>query len=323
MALGSWRFILAFLVAISHLWQNMIHGPAAYAVWGFFLISGYLMTFVMQTKYHQGAIGLRNYAVNRFLRIFPAYFIVCLLGYFTLKILPGYGILPSALNPAFFMPEGWKDWLVNLTLLPIWPVGHWLVPVAGALSTEVGVYLLIPLIAPSRHAAWLGLIFSAYINLQLGIEPAQFAVRYSQFHTCFMAFCFGGLVCHYRAQLKPFAAPRLSSFIWVVHCLIWLKWDSWPWTWGLYASLPLTAWVLISFFERKAAPWDRWLGDLSYPIYLLHTVVGIWFFGWADQQRSFLFFAVSIVTTLLLSALIVVGVDRKIDRFKQYDVKVK
>ena len=35
--IGTWRFFLSFLVAISHLYGNMIHGPAAYAVWGFCL----------------------------------------------------------------------------------------------------------------------------------------------------------------------------------------------------------------------------------------------------------------------------------------------
>ena len=44
---GMWRFFLAFLVVISHLWAGMLDGPAAYAVWGFFILSGYLMTFVL------------------------------------------------------------------------------------------------------------------------------------------------------------------------------------------------------------------------------------------------------------------------------------
>lgn len=49
--LGTWQFFLAFVVVISHLWAGMIDGPAAYAVWGFFVLSGYLMTLVLTTKY--------------------------------------------------------------------------------------------------------------------------------------------------------------------------------------------------------------------------------------------------------------------------------
>jgi hypothetical protein len=37
-SLGTWRFFLAFVVVISHLWAGMIDGPAAYAVWGFFVL---------------------------------------------------------------------------------------------------------------------------------------------------------------------------------------------------------------------------------------------------------------------------------------------
>ena len=118
MSLGTWRFFLAFLVAISHLWSDMIHGPAAYAVWGFFLISGYLMTHVVKQKYGWSRSGLKDYAVNRFLRIYPAYFLACLMGYLALKLMPNINIQPSLLNPEFVMPEDWRDWLANLTLFP-------------------------------------------------------------------------------------------------------------------------------------------------------------------------------------------------------------
>ena len=58
--LGTFRFFLAFLVAISHLWENMIGGPAAYAVWGFFVLSGFLMTLILTTKYGFTKQGIQN-----------------------------------------------------------------------------------------------------------------------------------------------------------------------------------------------------------------------------------------------------------------------
>jgi peptidoglycan/LPS O-acetylase OafA/YrhL len=101
MSLGVWRFFLAFLVAISHLWDGMIHGPAAYAVWGFFLISGYLMTVGLLTRYGEGWAGLLDYAINRFLRIYPTYYIACLFGALALFLMPKFGVTLSLLNPAF------------------------------------------------------------------------------------------------------------------------------------------------------------------------------------------------------------------------------
>ncbi|MCI1709030.1 MAG: hypothetical protein LKM39_00445 [Chiayiivirga sp.] len=63
---GTWRLFLALLVGASHLWVDMVAGPAAYAVWGFFVLSGYLMTHVLSTKYGFSARGLAGYAHNRF-----------------------------------------------------------------------------------------------------------------------------------------------------------------------------------------------------------------------------------------------------------------
>lgn len=317
MSLGTWRFFLAFLVAISHLWAQMIHGPAAYAVWGFFLISGYLMTHVVKHKYGWTPSGLRDYAVNRFIRIYPAYALACAAGYWALNWLPSSGIQPAELNPEFVLPTHWRDWLTNLTLLPFWGSGRLLVPVSNALSIEVGVYLLIPLMAAAPACALLGVILSGVLNWQLGLTPEQFGIRYSGFLTCFMAFGIGSWVCHYKLMLEKFAHPIASSVAWLAHGTVWLLWGVWPWTWGLYFSLFLTAWVLISFVDRQPSAWDKWLGDLSYPVYLFHTTVGIAFFGWFDNQRSFNFFMASFWTTMVLCWAVVVLIDKPLQRIKR------
>ncbi|MGX4514728.1 hypothetical protein ACWJV6_21025, partial [Clostridioides difficile] len=111
------------------------HGPAAYAVWGFFILSGYLMTHVLCFKYGHEEGGLRDYAFNRFLRIYPAYAVAVVAGAATLYILPRIGVLPSALNPQFVRPHGALEWLSNAFLLPI-PTPGLFVPVAGALAVE-------------------------------------------------------------------------------------------------------------------------------------------------------------------------------------------
>jgi len=317
MSLGTWRFFLAFLVVISHLWADMIHGPAAYAVWGFFLISGYLMTYVVKHKYGWSLSGLKDYAINRFLRIYPAYGLACFLGYLALTLLPDMGVQPADINPEFILPSHWRDWLTNLTLFSFWGSSRLLVPVSSALSVEVGVYLLIPVMAAAPSAALLGLILSGILNWQLGLTPEQFGLRYSGFLTCFMAFGVGSLVCHYKPQLEKLASPIVSTLAWLTHCTVWLFWGIWPWTLGLYVSLILTAWVLISFVDRNPSVFDKWLGDLSYPVYLFHTTVGVALFGLFKQQRSFSFFMASFVGTLLLCWAVVVLIDKPMQRIKR------
>lgn len=317
--LGTWRFFLAVLVAISHLWEGMIHGPAAYAVWGFFILSGYLMTYVLCFKYGTSKIGLRDYAFNRFLRIYPAYAVAVVAGALTLYVLPKIDVFPSALNPQFLSPHTTIEWLSNIFLLPISTPGLF-VPVAGALAVEVGAYVLMPLMAVNRSAAWLGFILSAALNLKYGLGLDSFGERYSGFLTCFMAFSTGSLLSQYSELLSWFRAPRLSPTLWVLHCLIWLWFPYWPWTYGLYASLLLSAWVVLSLAPVKQSRVDQWLGDMSYPIYLFHTTAAIWLVAIGMQMRSFSFFCVAFVITMLVSWLVIRLVDEPLAGLKKKSV---
>lgn len=115
--LGTFRFFLAFLVAISHLWKNMLHGPAAYAVWGFFVLSGFLMTLVLTKKYGTTPSGIKHYAFNRFLRIYPSYMLVCIIGIMVLLALRGSET--TVLNPQFYFPKTYADYLHNLFMTPL------------------------------------------------------------------------------------------------------------------------------------------------------------------------------------------------------------
>lgn len=119
LGLGSWRFLLAFFVAISHLYKDMIGGPAAYSVWGFFVLSGFLMTEILKNKYGFGLNGLKQYGFNRFLRIYPLYYLSLIIGILTLYLLAKYNIEPKILNPQFYYPESLYSWFVNISLLPL------------------------------------------------------------------------------------------------------------------------------------------------------------------------------------------------------------
>jgi len=306
---GTWRFFLASLVAISHLWAGMIEGYAAYAVWGFFVLSGYLMTYVLRNKYGFDFQGLKAYAFNRFLRIMPSYWAVLILGIITIVVLTPLGIDLPKLNPQFAMPHG-REWLFPLTLLPIFIGSNIPVPVANALGVEVGVYILIPFMAQHRSAAWLGMLLGLFINYQYGFGVPSFPARYSEFLPCFLPFAIGSLVAHYINQLRRFSYPRLSWLVWIIHGLLWFKFGSWPWTYGLYFSIILSSWVVVSMDTDRSSSLDKFLGDLSYPVYLIHTTVAAWLLGYYGYTRTFSFFAWSFLGTLFLSWMIIILVDK-------------
>jgi peptidoglycan/LPS O-acetylase OafA/YrhL len=317
---GSWRLLLAILVALSHLWSGMIDGFAAYAVWGFFVLSGYLMTYVLRNKYGFEAPGLRAYAYNRFIRIMPTYYLAAVVGVVTIIALKNCVDL-TRLNPQFAMPHG-RQWLNPLTLLPVFTGSNLPVPVSGALATEVGMYLLMPFMARSRTSAWLALILGVVANATIGFDVHSFPARYTHFETCLFAFAAGSLTGHYIDSLRRFAWPAVALIVWVVHGLIWLKWDQWPWRYGLYSSVLLSAWVVVSLDVRRNSALDKLLGDWSYPVYLFHTVVAAWLLPWFGYGRPLNFFLLAFVLTIAVSWLVVVVLDRPLARLKRPGLRV-
>lgn len=314
--LGTWRLYLAGLVAISHLWSGMIDGPAAYAVWGFFVLSGYVNTYVLQTRYNARPGSLGRFALNRFLRIYPGYAAAFLMGLVTLRCLPLSGADPAALNPQFLLPHGLAEWLGNLLMLPV-PQRALPVPVAAALFTEVGAYALMPLLASGRPAAWSGFIVALTANLQLGLGVDSFIPRYCGFATGLLPFAVGALACHYRGSLRLVRRPGISMMAWNLHGLVWLWQPYWPWTLGLYASVLLSGWVVVSLAPRRSGPMDRLAGDLSYPVYLLHTTVGAWLLPWFGTARHLSFAVAACGLTLLAAGALLVMVDHPIQRLRR------
>lgn len=313
--LGTFRLFLALCVAFSHLWDDMLPGPAAYAVWGFFVLSGFLMTLILTKKYGTDKQGIKNYAFNRFLRIYPSYFIVSFAGAIVLMVYSANGMDSTVLNPAFMMPSSITQWIGNFIMNPF-GTNQELVPVAHALYVEVWAYMLMPFAAKSKTAAWLGFVIVFLLNYQIGFSLDTFADRYSNFSSSILGFFVGSLCLHYFDNLKRFAMPMISVLVWCIHAMIWWYHDPWPWTYGLYTSLFFSAWVVISLFPIKVGATDKLLGDMSYLVYLIHTTVGMCVFGWFGS-RSIEFCTLSVAITFAISLIMIYTIERPLqNKFK-------
>lgn len=320
LGLGTFRFVLAMFVAVTHLWAAAPHGFAAYAVWGFFALSGFLMTCVLLDKYGFSAAGLRAYATNRFLRIFPPYYAALLLGMVAVWWLRSRGVDPTQLNPEFGIPHSAQGWLFPLTLFPGFGREAMPIAVANALGIEVGFYLLMPFMARWRAVAWAFLVCGLGQIAWFGLRTESFALRYATFWPCCLAFALGALVAHYRSSLRRVAMPGASVALWLTNSLAWFRWSAWPWKSGLYVATLLSAWVVVSVHERPQSRLDRWLGDLSYPVYLLHTVCGGFAMLAIAPVRGAAFALFSLLLTLAMSVLFVVLLDRPLQRIKRKPV---
>src|SRR5438105_3314001 len=77
-ALDGLRMVSAFLVVLYH--SGFEHVPGGHGVLAFFVISGFLITWLLlQEEARRGAVSLRLFYVRRTLRIFPAFYAFWLL----------------------------------------------------------------------------------------------------------------------------------------------------------------------------------------------------------------------------------------------------
>ncbi len=155
--------------------------------YGVFVLNVFLMSLVLTKKYGFSPSGLKDYAQNRFLRIYPSYIFSVILGIGVLFVLKRYHFETTVLNPAFQRPGSLYEFIGNFLMIPF-AVGGLFVPVASALFVEVWAYALMPFMAYSRHAAILGFLITLAGNIQYGITPESFPIRYSGFATGLLPF---------------------------------------------------------------------------------------------------------------------------------------
>jgi peptidoglycan/LPS O-acetylase OafA/YrhL len=160
---GSLRFLLAYLVILSHLvGTEYVAHIGFYAVRGFFIISGLMMTAALNEVY--GFDGLRFWT-NRALRLLPPYYLVCALTLLAIAIAPG-----QAANYLKFWRgvPGAGDLLINLTVLPLqFPYGSFrFIPPFWSVAIEIDMYLLLFLIV-SRRMSWALIALVAGLSFQL------------------------------------------------------------------------------------------------------------------------------------------------------------
>src|SRR5437773_8244692 len=111
---GALRFLLAYLVVLSHLVGSidMVHF-GFYAVRGFFVLSGFVITAALNEVYRFD--GMRFWT-NRALRLLPPYYVICA---------ATLGILILFPEPTGQFSALWKhdahsgDVLSNLLILPL------------------------------------------------------------------------------------------------------------------------------------------------------------------------------------------------------------
>ncbi|WP_080425907.1 acyltransferase family protein [Burkholderia ubonensis] len=277
--LGALRTFLALIVMAAHLgrWTDL---TATYAVSTFFVISGYLMTATLHLNYGFGASGFFRFFMNRFLRLYPMYWVAAGMSVLLIALEPA---LAEAYHRNFLLPDSLRSWAglaINWYWRPDFPmpnkasVSH-VVPPAWALAVEFAMYVVLALgVARNIKTGVLCLLAGALfhvamahdVNERLYAIPAA-ALPYG------IGICLYFAVKAYRTNIGMYtsiaATCLYGGFICALH-LLPLDAAGFPYYLNL-AAFAVTLFFIVSATEGSNFRWiDRNIGGLSYPIYLIH-----------------------------------------------------
>jgi len=315
--LGTFRLILALLVALSHAGVAIAgFNPGVVAVVCFYLISGYVMTGLLRDHYPD-LRRVPHFYLDRALRLFPQYLAVAGL---TLAWFLATGTQTSFLQHS---PQ-WNDLFANLVVVPLnyfmfnGTDRFTLIPPAWSLGAEIQFYLLIPLLLLLRlrlAAFLLGLaVFGAAAWGTLHTDT----FGYRLLPGVLVFFLLGSAL--YDARNAPgrrgmgivVAGVGASvAFAFVLARTGHLMSPYNPETLiGLVIGLPLL-WWLGRLPQRSL---DNRLGDLSYGVFLNHFLIQWALAGQPVGKRELLAY---LAASLVLSALTQRLVERPVLRWRR------
>lgn len=308
--MGSLRFLLALAVAGGHAASMFGFAatwimPGSRAVQIFYIISGFLMAMILNGKYADTPRGNWIFYTNRGVKIFAPYLVIlavtlatCLLS----KVLTGNALL---LNPwfteagnmtfatwafailtnIFIVGQEWGFLLIyragslffDLQAFEHPPMATQFIVIlpAWTLSIELLFYVLAPFIL-RRNVVLIFII--AYLIYRLRFEAYSLGFNSEATTYRFFPFEVGlflwGAVCFKIGTALPSINKQIAAAITVALILTvtFLPPDLGKGQHRLYFWIGLFLPVLLEFGRRYR--WDRSLGELSYPLYLVHWPVG-------------------------------------------------
>ncbi len=325
---GLYRTVLALMVVLLHI--GGVPWTGGYAVYAFYMLSGYLMTMIMHRTYGYSLVGVGKYVLNRFLRIYPLYWVSALIS-LVLIVALGEGYTSDFIKYMRY-PDAWTDVVKNVLLLFPTVDTTRLTPPAWALTVELCFYLLIAL-GLSKHEKitllWLGVSILYHVM-------AWFAGwdRYFSVFSASLPFALGATIYFYRDKLLAYLfphgiAPYVPMLIFALACINWYLGFLLTRSHGLffYTNIMLCALMLLVLSDAQSLPWmskkaDQWWGDFSYPIYLVHYQVALVVMFVLQQQGMNIsrpdmrLFWWSLPAVFLAAWLLTLGVERPIERLR-------
>jgi peptidoglycan/LPS O-acetylase OafA/YrhL len=305
--MGLIRFLLSISVLLAHYKPILDLGfiGSELAVESFFVISGFYMTMILNEKYIDSSFN-KLFFRNRFLKIYPIYFIVLLMAIFTcayiqlnhdnLNIFECYKNIGSNLITWFilifsniiifgqdilmFFNIDSIDGHISLAIYGNFNAHSFLfLPQSWSLSIELLFYLIAPYILRKKISfVFVFLLLSFLIRvlifdfLQLNFDPWS----YRFFPAEFLFFLLGYFA--YKIEIKELEKYSFYLLIFILSFTVFYY--KIPLYGGLHIETLKQFYLCIIIISLKPifkltkdSKIDLFLGELSYPIYLIHTIV--------------------------------------------------
>jgi peptidoglycan/LPS O-acetylase OafA/YrhL len=350
--MGLIRILLSIAVIITHTAPlfGLVMTGAALAFMIFFVLSGFYMALILSEKYTMKG-SFKLFLGNRLLRLYPVYWVALAasvvmavishaafgnglhlapwfefgdkLSPFTIVYLVVANIIFIGQPLLFFANIDLGSGAIVPTVNPeAHPMLAWMFLViahAWTLDLEITFYLLAPLLVKLR-TRWLAAIMCvslgvrAYLHLA-GFPGEPWMLRFFPSELCF--FVLGMLAYRFYDRIKHYQTPR------------WISLAAWGYLTGfivLYQFVPGGAVKETVFFASMllCVPYifnytkydkrDRWLGELTYPVYIAHRLFipvfkSIMPMDWVPP--------LVILATILVSILLNRYITFPLDRYRQ------
>jgi peptidoglycan/LPS O-acetylase OafA/YrhL len=295
-AFGVYRYCLALLVVLDHAGPTQFAFTGEYAVFAFYLLSGYVVAYSLDHEYFRTGGGLWRYFLNRILRVYPLYWVVFS---FALWITILFPIQSREIIAQNGVPDKLLDWSKNIFtfgMVNAWTgeiplnAGHTMPLVVGpawSLGVELSYWLVMPLLLTVPAARWGMMLFALIYTIavcRFSIASTLIgsqSVRYYSALAASLPFSLGLALFirkrHHKINIGHLIGiGSMMAFVIVMGIQPRLPYPLQLAAFYLSIALNLTIVSYLSgFCQNGLAPsWrklDGICGHIAFPLYLLHV----------------------------------------------------
>jgi peptidoglycan/LPS O-acetylase OafA/YrhL len=338
--LGCFRLLLAMLVMCQHYFADLGPQPLAdlthpwamgsVAVLMFFVVSGFVITEAIDSVYLRR--GARAFITNRLLRILPHFVIavtLCIIAHAVFRLAGGVRLWRS--QPDFpldaFSPANILMNYVSVVPLTDRAISYNFLDIAWALRVEMAFYIIMAIGAGLTNRlrlpfAGVSAVLAAALLPLFALTLAQRGIAMMTYLPYFAA----GVALYYSVSGRRVAdlIVIFSVALMFVQCVFVSPTriadvaPSLDFTVLLLAILFIIFGLLLRYGNRIGGRrLDRWLGDVTYPLYLYHPFILILVLTFTTGY-SYAVMIGCMAASLALSALLAAIIDPIVARYRNH-----